>query len=339
LPRRFVVICAAALAIVGGIVFWLLGGGAHHDEKVDLTRVEVALPAPAAAVDPAKGANPSLIERGAFGPLPIIGSDGRKPWQAYARPFDRADTRPRIAIVILNLGLAGADTDAAISKLPPAVTLGFNAYGANLPAFVDKARTAGHELLITVPMEPNDYPREDPGPQTLLVGLSPKQNLDRLEWSLSRATGYVGISNFMGSRYTAAAAELRPTFEVLKGRGLLFFENRVTNQSVVNSVADALALPHIANDREIDAEPSRAGIDQALGDLETIARKKNFAVASGGLYPATIERVAAWSATLEAKGLVLVPLTAVVEEPKEPAKDAKAPTKEAPKEAAKGRAN
>ena len=33
---------------------------------------------------------------------------------------------------------------------------------------VARAREAGHEVLLEVPMEPFDYPDNDPGPQTLL---------------------------------------------------------------------------------------------------------------------------------------------------------------------------
>ncbi len=309
-PKPWVVAAAIGLAIViaGGLWAVLSAGGSNPRGR---TQVELALPR-FSRLDPARSGDPALIERGASGPLPMVANDGRKAWQAYARPFDRNDSRPRIAIVIANLGQARAETEAAIAKLPGAVTLGFNPYAPDLPGWVEKARAAGHELIIGVPMEPLDYPRQDPGPETLLLSLSPKQNRERLEWSLSRASGYVGVTNFMGSRFTAASAELRPILEVVKGRGLLFLETRVSNQSAVPALADEFALPHAANDRDLDAEGSRTGIDQALAELEGIARKRGGAVGTGSGYPATIERVAAWAATLDGKGLALAPLSALV---------------------------
>ena len=54
--------------------------------------------------------------------------------------------------------------------------------------------------LAQVPMEPYDYPDNDPGPQTLLTSLGAEQNVDRLHWHLSRFQGYVGIANFMSLR-------------------------------------------------------------------------------------------------------------------------------------------
>ena len=42
------------------------------------------------------------------------------------------------------------------------------------------ARAAGHELFLEVPLEPFDYPDNDPGPETLLTGQPPRANLDKL---------------------------------------------------------------------------------------------------------------------------------------------------------------
>ena len=52
-------------------------------------------------------------------------------------------------------------------KLPPAVTLAFAPYGAEPGKLVERARSLGHEVLLQIPLEPFDYPDNDPGPQTL----------------------------------------------------------------------------------------------------------------------------------------------------------------------------
>src|SRR5258708_33134615 len=123
------------------------------------------------------------------------------------------------------------------------MTLAFNPYAKDLPDWLQRARGAQHEVVLAVPMEPVDYPREDPGPATLLTVLSPRQNLDRLEWTLSRAVGYVGVTNMMGSRFIGAANELRPIVEVIKGRGLLLLETRAAHQSAVAPLQPELGLP------------------------------------------------------------------------------------------------
>jgi hypothetical protein len=257
--------------------------------------------------------DPALIEPGPDGPLPKIASDGRAPWRNYARPFDRGEQRPKIAIVITNLGLSEAATEAAIQRLPGAVTLGFSPYaGTKLAQWFELARAAGHEVILSLPMEPANYPDSDPGPHTLLTSLSAEQNIERLRWMLSRFAGYVGVTNHMGARFTTSADAMRPVLTEIKGRGLLFLDSRAAQKSVATTVASELGLPRIANDRFLDTEAARTAIDARLAEIEQIARRKGVAVAIGYPFPVTIERVEAWAKSLEGKGLALVPVSAIV---------------------------
>ena len=110
-------------------------------------------------------------------------------------------------------------------KLPPAVTLAFTPYGADPGKLVERARSLGHEILLQVPLEPFDYPDNDPGPQTLLTTLSAEQNQDRLLWLLSRFQGYVGLSNFMGARFLPNEASMQPLMREAAKRGLAYFDD------------------------------------------------------------------------------------------------------------------
>jgi polysaccharide deacetylase 2 family uncharacterized protein YibQ len=273
----------------------------------DRSTVQPLLPAP----------DPSLVETGPHGPLPIIGRDGRQPWRVYGRPFDRTDKRPRIAIIVTGLGPSGAVTDAAINELPGAVTLSFDPYTRRLNEWIDRARGAGHEILLAVPMEPEDYPRQDPGPFTLLTSLSAGDNLERLDWALSRVTGYVGLTNMMGSRFTTSERDLAPVFEELKKRGLMFVDGRASEQSVAGALAKSMNLPRAIADASLDAETTADAIDRRLAGLEVLAQHNGAALGIGFAYPVTVERVAAWAKTLEAKALVLAPASALAASPTE----------------------
>ncbi|MBI3453972.1 MAG: divergent polysaccharide deacetylase family protein [Rhodospirillales bacterium] len=237
---------------------------------------------------------------------------GPQPWVRFARPFDANDRRPRIAVVINDLGLSSAATDAAIQQLPADVTLAFSAYAEGLDHWVNLARAASHEVLINLPMEPTNFPVNDPGPQTLLTSLTPQQNLERLDWALARASGFVGVTNFMGSRFTASAEAMRPVLVALNERGFVFLDSRATPRSVAPRLAKEIGLPRAVSDRVIDQEASRLAIDARLAEIEKIARETGAAVATGYPYPVTFERLANWLPTLEGKGLVLAPITAVV---------------------------
>ncbi|RJF88651.1 divergent polysaccharide deacetylase family protein [Oleomonas cavernae] len=274
-----------------------------------------AAPAPAAApvgaLSPAP--DPALIEPGREGSLPIIGADGRQAWRVYARPFADTTARPRIAIIVAGLGLRESTSQEAIARLPADVTLSFTPYARNLEDWTARARGAGHEILMQVPMEPVDFPTSDPGPKALMTGLGPNDNRARLEWTLARATGYVGVMTYMGSRYTSNADAVTATAEILKARGLMILDSHTADQSTVAGVAGRLGLPHAVATRFIDATPTRAAVDARLAELERFAQQNGAAIGIAADYPGSIERIAAWAAGLEARGFVLAPVSALAD--------------------------
>lgn len=270
----------------------------------------VSLPMPAQGLAPAP--DPSLVEASRFGKLPRVAPDGRKVWQAYARPFDANDQRPRIAIILGNLGLSGAATEAAIQTLPGTITLSFSPYARGLDHWIALARAAGHEVLLDLPMEPINFPANDPGPETLLTSLTAEQNRTRLRMLLGRVSGYVGVVNHMGSRFTTSQPHLRPVLTELRDRGLLFVDSRSSLRSVAARTATEVQLPRVINNRFIDAEASRDSIDARLAEIERIARVSGYAVGIGQPFPVTLDRLGRWVRDIEDKGFALAPISSLV---------------------------
>ena len=306
------------VSVAGGVFAALLFGGEGRVHVTGVPSVQLPLPdpAPLAEVEPdamaasrpvaAAPVLRALVEDGPFGPLPRIGPDGRRPLLAYARPFDLADRRPRIAILVVGLGLQADLTEAAI-RLPGEISLQFSAYAADLPSWVERARRAGHEVLLELPMEPLDYPGNDPGPHTLLAGNPTEDNLKRLDWLLARATGYIAVAG-SGARF-ASSEGARPVLEVLARRGLAVIELGRTDLA---ASATAFGLPYASAPSAIDADPSSLPIDYALAGLEAEALQNGSALGIAQSYPVSLERVRLWAASLHAKGLALAPVSAVV---------------------------
>lgn len=255
--------------------------------------------------------DPALSETTPRGLVPKIGADGRQPWSAYARPFTEPATRPRLAIVLHEMGLNTQLTAAAAERLHPAISLVFNPYAQNLTTQVERARNAGHEVLLGLPMEPFDYPASDPGPYTLLTSLNDQENARRLDWALARVPGYIGFSNLMGGKYTSSPDHMRSIANVLKSRGLMFFDSRTAPRSVAARIMRETGGVYAFANRQIDAQPTAQLVDARLEELERIARLNGVAVGSALPYPVTLDRLLAWTATLEAKGLALAPVSAI----------------------------
>jgi uncharacterized protein len=281
--------------------------GTRHD-------VTIAGEADATAADAAPvmmaGIDQRLLEKSRYGMIPIA-SDGLKPFTAYAGEADRAKAvkMPVVAIVMGGLGVGAAKTTDAIMKLPAAVTLAFTPYGSDPTKLAERARTQRHEIFLQIPMEPFDYPDNDPGPQTLLTTLAPEQNLDRFYWHLSRFQGYAGIANFMGARFVVTDTVMQPLIREAAKRGLGYFDDGSAPRSVAGALTAAQTVPFARADISIDAVPTAAEIDHALAKLEAQAKERGVAVGTASALPISIERLSVWIKALESHGIMLVPLT------------------------------
>lgn len=284
--------------------------GARHD--VVIGAGDVADKGEAASAPPPvmAGIDPKLLEKSRYGMIPVMSGD-LKPFNVYAAEGDRAKAAkmPVVAIVIGGLGVGAAKTTDAIMKLPGAVTLAFTPYGADPGKLAERARAQRHEIFLQIPMEPYDFPDNDPGPQTLLTSLTADQNTDRLYWHLSRMQGYAGITNFMGARFVATEAAMQPIIREASKRGLGFFDDGSSPRSIAPQAAGSLAVPFGKGDIALDAVPTPTEIDRALNKLEAIARERGVAVGTASALPVSIERVGVWIKTLSDRGILLVPLT------------------------------
>lgn len=253
----------------------------------------------------------SLIEDSPDGPLPRIAPDGTRPLDAYARPSRSESRATKIAIVIGGIGIDPAGTQNAIASLPGEVTLAFAPYGDDLEAAVAAARNRGHEILLQVPLEPFNYPRTDPGPNTLTANASVEENISRLHWFLSRITNYVGVVNYMGARFTHEQDAIAPVIAEIGQRGLLYLDDGSSARSTAEVAAAGIA-PFIRADLVLDAELSTAAIDQKLRQLQAIATERGYAIATGTAFPMTVDRVAAFVKAATDRGIAIVPVSALV---------------------------
>ena len=262
--------------------------------------------------------DPKLLEDTRHGPIPRISVDGARPLVAYARPVAATPANanmPRIAIVVAGLGI-GASATAEALKLPAPVSFAFAPYGTDLARVAARARAEGHELLLQLPMEPFDYPDNDPGPQTLLISLAPEQNIDRMHWLMSRFQGYVGVTNYMGSHFTASDAAFAPVLREVAKRGLMYLDDATSPRSLAGQIAGASGLPYAKANVVLDAVPTANEIDGALARLEKMASDSGLAVGVATALPISIARIASWAKKTESRGFLLVPISIAATKPK-----------------------
>lgn len=252
-----------------------------------------------------------LVEESRFGMLPRIGDDGARASRVYARPPPPgAVAHPaRVAILVTGLGISQSVTGDAIVRLPPDVTLAFAPYGGDLERLVARARNAGHEVMLQVPMQPFDYPDNDPGPHTLTADARANENIDRLHWVMGRFSGYTGIVNFMGARFSSEEASLAPIIEEIGERGLAIIDDGSSSRARIVPLAQAADVPTARADIVLDAVPRAEAIEAALARLEEHAREHGFAFATASALPVTVAQVERWAQDAADRGILLVPVS------------------------------
>lgn len=255
--------------------------------------------------------DPSLTRRSRFGPIPGPNIDGLTPLKAYSAKVDQTSGRTPVSIIIGGLGVHSALTRRTIDELPPEVTLSFAAHAPGLQDWIDRARAAGHEVLLEIPMESERFNADEPGAdRTMRVNASVSDNRRNLHFLLSRAQGYAGIINYNGDLFLRRSDVVAPILAELTASGLGFVSDGAFDTPTLTALSGSVNLPYSEAFGLIDPQPDPATILAKLDALTIGAKDAPGLTGVGFAYPQTIDAVKGWTATLATNGLVLVPATA-----------------------------
>lgn len=216
-----------------------------------------------------------------------------------------------VNIIMSGMGISQTATARAMQDLPQDITLAFSPYGNDLGTWMGRTKDANRETLMLVPMEPLSYPHDDPGPDALLTRQSDADNQRRLNRVLRQAGASVGGMNYMGSSLLADEKNITAVLSNLQKRSGIFVENPQGSTSLAADIAQRLNLPYIRADVQIDKDASELAVRQQLLQLENIAKKRGYAVGVAQPYPVTFGILKAWSASLDRRGIKLVPLSGI----------------------------
>ncbi len=231
------------------------------------------------------------------------------PWRRFAVAAPEARGRPRIAIVIDDMGI-DKTRSARVIAMPAPLTLSFLTYATGLKRQTEAARAAGHELLLHIPMEPRGR-NVDPGPNVLLGTLPAKELRRRLAWGFDRFGSYVGVNNHMGSKFTRDRAAMTVVMLEVKRRGFLFLDSRTAGGTVGSALARRMGVPFADRNVFLDNENDPAKVRARLAEVEALARRKGSAIAIGHPREATLKVLGQWLREARKRGFQLVPLSAV----------------------------
>ena len=250
----------------------------------------------------------AITTKNQYGSVPKKAANGRSALNSYNRPFKTISGRKPISIIIGGLGVNRSVTQQAIDTLPPEVTLSFAAHAISLQDWVTRARNAGHEVMIEIPMDSVGFDPNAPGAdKALRVSNTEGDNLRKLDYLLSRAQGYFGVINYNGDNFLTRSDMAVPILTKLSDIGVGFITDGAFSLPTLSALSQSVALPYKHSFGLIDPQANSQTIRTQLANLSQIAQTDSAPIGVGFAYPETIEAVTRWSVDLEQKGLVLAP--------------------------------
>lgn len=252
----------------------------------------------------------TITEQTDKGLIPTAGRDGTLAWKYYSRPYEAKEGRPMVAILFTNLGLSRPLTEDVL-KLPHSVTLSFSPYASDAKNWARKARGEGYESLIDLPMEPSTYPLSDPGPYGLLSSLDSAEISNRMHWTLSRYPGFVGLLGTADEKLSANMSVMRSVLTELTARGVMFIYRKNAQNAELASLISSQKLLAIGADAVIDEDLAPAAITRQLDALAETAKQQGYAIGIAHSYPTTTRALTIWMEDLAAKGVDVVPVSAI----------------------------
>jgi polysaccharide deacetylase 2 family uncharacterized protein YibQ len=212
---------------------------------------------------------------------------------------------PKIAIIMDDLGRSLSDAKRLI-ELDLSVTLSILPGEPFATEVALLASRSGQEVMIHIPMEPQSYPKTDPGNDALLLGQTEKEVHRRVEAMIKKIPYASGANNHMGSRYTEYQAGMRTVIAAMREYGLFFVDSRTTSRSVVKQEALRAGVPTAVRDVFLDNVADVDAIRIEIRRLVKRARKNKTAVGICHPYAETLEALRLEREMLQDESIELV---------------------------------
>lgn len=195
---------------------------------------------------------------------------------------------PKIAIIIDDIGY---DKNIAqkFLDLDAVLTFSILPHSTHDKRIAKIAHSKEFDVMLHLPMEPNEYPLINPGPGVLLTSMSPDQLINQLNEDLDAVPFIKGVNNHMGSKMTKIAPQLYQILSILKKRRLYFIDSRTTVDTLCRPSAQLLQVPFAQKDVFIDHIPKPDFIREQIHRLIKIAGSHGEAIGIAHPHTATYE--------------------------------------------------
>lgn len=241
---------------------------------------------------------------------PLLPVENPRPMDLYAASFSPvASGQATVSLILLGVGQFPDLTQQALEQLPPEITFAISPLSPHSKEWAEKAHLKQHEILVTLGLQPDNYPSNDPGPNTLLTGLDWEKNLRRFIWSLEQVPMAVGVTHDTGDYFTTKEASLRPIIQEVRRSGLFFLDTLLSPDSLVSEISKEEQSPYAVTYYFCSENPFL--VERNLRNLESLAQQKGHVIAVAVLTPVLLQKLVEWSKDIKEKNISLLPITAL----------------------------
>jgi len=250
-------------------------------------------------------------------PVVLTSSALKPPTPRQARaPVPPLDTKAkqqhhgRIVLILDDVGFDHQPIDEAM-RIDPNVNFSILPNGSEARAFADRLNARGFELLCHLPMEPIDYPKQQPGANSILMSMSDAEIAATTRLNVESVPYARGVNNHMGSRATADSRVMRDVLGALP-KDVYFIDSRTSGDSIAGRMARQLNIPTASRNVFLDDVQSERAVRRQIEMLSSIAAERGVAVGIGHPYPVTIRVLNELAPSLRARGFRFVRASEVV---------------------------
>lgn len=217
----------------------------------------------------------------------------------------------QLAIIIDDIGLRREPVERLLATGIP-LTFSVMPDQPHTKELAAQIAAAGQEVMLHLPMEPENDRMNDPGAGALLVTEPDEDIRAAIGRDLGQVPQAKGVNNHMGSLFTQDGRKMEVVLAELKTRNLFFVDSLTAPASVGYAAARRLGLKAAARRVFLDNDPAADAIDKHLRLAIELAAKEGAVVAIGHPYPATVAAIEKMKEDLAKAGVTPVFASQVV---------------------------
>lgn len=250
----------------------------------------------------------------------VIGVPGR-PTHALdiVRPYQAEEPERQARMAVL-LFASSEDEPLLVSACARSEIFGVGvlATGGAKPSTLRAAREHHREVVLFMPMEPENYPRVNPGPATLLVSMPAGKIEQALRREIELARPVVAVANLMGSFATQDEPFMTAVYRELRREDLPFLHVGAVPRAVCRPLAARVGAAYEEPDGMIDAEARRGdakSLDRAWAECLERAKEREQALVLVRVTPTSAPWLERAFSAKSMNGVGLVPLSSLLRKP------------------------